>query len=321
MNNQALSKKLRQWLSQGKLKQTLEKLGEIADYLDDKEFADSIVMQTSRYNRNREKINKGVISREDARTEEARINQALLQYIHQLNDLPEMDISPGHSSRKAPEQNPAANKNNTINAQTNGGVFLQDVQGNVNINTGNSDSGSHSQEKEDYETRYKQMSRQEAEEELAHVNREIEQYERAQSQPSEGKSKQPLQVFISYAHEDKEMKDDLAEHLQGMVNEKLISLWQDGEIIPGEEWDEEIKKALRQADIVLFLVSVKFMNSDYIGKVELQETLERYKKDKVTLIPIIVRPCDWQSLSISKNHALPDGGNLSSNGMIRMRRI
>src|SRR5262249_10929840 len=44
----------------------------------------------------------------------------------------------------------------------------------------------------------------------------------------------PLNVFISYAHEDEPFKDRLIKHLAILQHEQLISAWQDRMIVAGE---------------------------------------------------------------------------------------
>lgn len=112
-------------------------------------------------------------------------------------------------------------------------------------------------------------------------------------------------LFISYTHKDEPFKDDLIEHLSGLKENGSISSWNDRQIMPGEEWDDAIKKNLTEADIVLFLVSSSFMASNYIKDVEIKHTLERYRNNEVIIVPIIIRPCDFSMLPISKLQALP----------------
>ena len=40
----------------------------------------------------------------------------------------------------------------------------------------------------------------------------------------------PLEVFISYAHQDRALKDELVKHLSLLQRQKLIKPWHDGDI-------------------------------------------------------------------------------------------
>lgn len=118
----------------------------------------------------------------------------------------------------------------------------------------------------------------------------------------------PLKVFISYAHEDEPFKNDLVGHLKTLSRQGKIEIWQDRDMLAGDRWDPEIKKSLEEADIVLLLISVNFINSNYIDTVELKRTLEREAEGRVRMIPILLKPTDLQGTEIRKLQALPKDG-------------
>ena len=106
---------------------------------------------------------------------------------------------------------------------------------------------------------------------------------------------QPRKVFISYSHDDMKYKMELQKYLINLEREGLISLWQDGMIQPGEEWDQKIKSSLDEADFVILLVSQNFIASNYIHEVEFRKAMESRKNrdHKKTVLPILISPCDW----------------------------
>jgi|GEM_PF-2854458 len=117
---------------------------------------------------------------------------------------------------------------------------------------------------------------------------------------------QPLKTFICYAHEDRKAVEGLRKHLALLEKKMILEVWDDGKILAGEEWDRSIKIRLESAELVLMFVNVDFINSDYIEKTELQAALQRHRDGKATLIPIIVRSCDWSEyFEIGKFQALP----------------
>lgn len=117
-----------------------------------------------------------------------------------------------------------------------------------------------------------------------------------------------LSVFISYCHEDTDLKEQLMKHLKSLERLNLIETWHDGLITAGEEWDTKIKEALEAADIILLLVSVDFINSSYCIEVELERALERHYDNKAIVVPIILRNCLWQRMPFGKLLALPNDG-------------
>ena len=116
----------------------------------------------------------------------------------------------------------------------------------------------------------------------------------------------PLNVFISYSHKDKNHCLSLLEYLKLFEKEGLINVWWDGEIIPGTEWDIEIKNHVDEADIIILLTSNAFLVSDYIDRVELKEAIERHIANISRVIPIIVKPCAWYKSPLGKLQALPE---------------
>ena len=116
---------------------------------------------------------------------------------------------------------------------------------------------------------------------------------------------QPLNVFISYSHRDEELKEELEIHLATLKRQKKIKPWQDRSIEVGEEWDYEIKTALEDAQIILLLITPRFMASGYINKIELAHAMERHKAGTARVIPIILKPVDMQGTFLSNLQALP----------------
>lgn len=114
-----------------------------------------------------------------------------------------------------------------------------------------------------------------------------------------------VRLFIFYARRDKSFKNELVTHLAGMRRKGIIADWNDRQILPGQDWDQEIKARLENSQIVLFLISSDFLNSDYIHDVEIARIMEKHEKGKVTIVPVVIRPCDFSILEISQFQALP----------------
>lgn len=114
-----------------------------------------------------------------------------------------------------------------------------------------------------------------------------------------------LKLFISYTHADEVMKTELEKQLFALKHSGKIEVWQDRELMGGDSWDENIRKELNEADIVLLLISPDFINSQYIWDKELSVALERHSKGEARVIPIILRSCDWTSLPFASLQALP----------------
>ena len=115
----------------------------------------------------------------------------------------------------------------------------------------------------------------------------------------------PLKVFLSYAHEDEDLKKRLDIHLTSLKRSGKIKTWSDRKIMPGEEWDSTIKEEMKEADIILLLVSADFLASDYIWKVELVNAMESHRSKESVVIPIFLKPCDWKEMPFALLQGLP----------------
>lgn len=103
-------------------------------------------------------------------------------------------------------------------------------------------------------------------------------------------------VFISYAKADTAWKDLLVEHLGVLGKQGLLDIWDDSQIESGDEWKRAIEQAIERAKVAVLIISVAYLNSDFILGEEVSRLLQRRKKDGLRIIPILVRPCDWEDV-------------------------
>lgn len=115
----------------------------------------------------------------------------------------------------------------------------------------------------------------------------------------------PVRVFISYSHKDEELKDELLKHLTKLRRDGLIDCWHDRKISGGSEWAGKIDENLNTSQIVLLLISVDFLHSDYCYDLEMRRALERHESRKARVIPILLRPVDWSDCPFRKLQAFP----------------
>src|SRR5258707_1293285 len=114
-------------------------------------------------------------------------------------------------------------------------------------------------------------------------------------------------IFVSYAPQDQTLQKELKEHLRPLQREGLAELWPDRDMSAGTAWEQERSDHLNTAQIILLLVSLDFMNSDYCYGVEMKRALERHKRAEARVIPIILRPCLWEKSPLGKLQVLPQG--------------
>ncbi|MBD2036221.1 GUN4 domain-containing protein [Leptolyngbya sp. FACHB-321] len=114
-----------------------------------------------------------------------------------------------------------------------------------------------------------------------------------------------IEVFISYSKQDKELRDGLLSHLRPLEGEGIIT-WHDHQILPGTEWDDEIRARLNAADIILLLISADFLDTDYCTQVEIPEALRRHQTNDAIVMPVILRSCGWQYTPLARIQAYPE---------------
>src|SRR5918994_615257 len=115
----------------------------------------------------------------------------------------------------------------------------------------------------------------------------------------------PLKIFCSYSRKDEEHLNDLRDWLRDLERQGQIEWWHDREIVPGREYEKDIDKNLRNADIILLLVSPTFMASDYVYAKEVTVAVERHEQGEARVIPIIVRRARWERAPFAMLQALP----------------
>jgi hypothetical protein len=117
-----------------------------------------------------------------------------------------------------------------------------------------------------------------------------------------------LTVFVSYSHKDKKLKDQLVQHLKPLERVNLIKTWHDQEIKPGDDWAKALEKKLNSVDMILLLISIDFINSQYCYGTELEIAMQRHEEEEVRVIPILLRDCLWTHTPFSKLQMIPPQG-------------
>jgi internalin A len=75
-------------------------------------------------------------------------------------------------------------------------------------------------------------------------------------------------IFISYSKSDEKYKNEFKKHFFPLKRQSLIDTFDDSDLGFGE-WNSEILKKIEECDIFVCLVSIDFLNTDYIINTEL----------------------------------------------------
>jgi tetratricopeptide (TPR) repeat protein len=103
-------------------------------------------------------------------------------------------------------------------------------------------------------------------------------------------------LFLCYSHQDHYLKDRLLAQLGVLQSQGLLDVWTDDRIQTGDRWRDEIVRAMDDASIAVLLVSASFLNSRFVRDVETPRILERRIGEGMRVLPLVVRPCAWQSV-------------------------
>ena len=113
----------------------------------------------------------------------------------------------------------------------------------------------------------------------------------------------PVRVFISYAHVDEDFKKELLLTLSPMISQtKEIEIWEDRQIVAGDDWSSDIKEQLTKADLMICLVSKNFLASKFCIEKEVSSAIEQQKY----LLPVLLRSCAWKDFPfLSSRQVIP----------------
>lgn len=82
-------------------------------------------------------------------------------------------------------------------------------------------------------------------------------------------------VFISYSKRDKKYYQEFERHLKPLKDLKLLNVWRDRDNIKvGQDWHNEIQKAIINCDIAILFISPDFLATEYIIQNEISLFLQ-----------------------------------------------
>lgn len=102
-------------------------------------------------------------------------------------------------------------------------------------------------------------------------------------------------IFISYSKSDVKYRDEFKKHFYPLKRQSKIDTFDDLDLGFGE-WNPQILKKIEECDIFVCLVSIDFLNTDYIINTELPHAIKHEK----TIVPIKIRECDWSDFLLEQ---------------------
>ena len=103
--------------------------------------------------------------------------------------------------------------------------------------------------------------------------------------------KRPLTVFLCHAHEDK----DTIFNIYDLLTKDGVDVWLDKKkLLPGQDWELEIRRAVRSADVIVVCLSKRF-NQDGFRQKEVRlalDTAMEKPEGEIFIIPARLDECD-----------------------------
>jgi len=103
--------------------------------------------------------------------------------------------------------------------------------------------------------------------------------------------KRPLKVFLCHAHVDR----DSVQNLYSRLTRNGVNAWLDkSNLFAGQDWELEIRKAVREADVIIVCLSKRF-NLDGFRQKEVRLALDvamEKTEDAIFIIPVRLEECD-----------------------------
>lgn len=98
-------------------------------------------------------------------------------------------------------------------------------------------------------------------------------------------------LFISYAHEDGDLRKLIGNHLKVLELERKarLEVWSDKELEIGSDWKAMLEQKLEETSIAILILSSNFVNSEFIMNEELPWLTRRCESENLKVYPILAR--------------------------------
>ncbi|MEO0685449.1 MAG: COR domain-containing protein, partial [Cyanobacteria bacterium J06649_11] len=113
-----------------------------------------------------------------------------------------------------------------------------------------------------------------------------------------------ITIYTLYSKEDKAIKENLEVALLSLKNYG-INLNDPSRILPGALRENIVQSDVEKADIVVLLLSANFISSRLFSSELVNSLIQNAKRDRVRLLPILARPCNWEDTSVNGLQLLP----------------
>lgn len=121
-----------------------------------------------------------------------------------------------------------------------------------------------------------------------------------------------VKLFFVYMPEDKPIQRELNKYLQPLIRRGMITLWGEREIQSGLDWRSITPSQIKTADLIILLVTPSLITSNYCSSLEMNDMLKRHQAGEIFVLPVMIRPVDWNVTPPANIQVFPSSGNALS---------
>ncbi|GAA4397865.1 hypothetical protein GCM10023187_07770 [Nibrella viscosa] len=125
--------------------------------------------------------------------------------------------------------------------------------------------------------------------------------------------KLPKKLFISYSSRNADFIRRFVTHLEILKSNGIIDPWYDRMIESGSKWDDTIRYEMKNADVIIFLLSPDFLATEYIMKTEIPLAIRQMEESRSKFFFIELQPCGWQRTDLAQFQQTDDSGEIRKN--------
>lgn len=115
-----------------------------------------------------------------------------------------------------------------------------------------------------------------------------------------------MKLCILHHLQDEPYLRQLLKHLHPLQQQGLINIWHSKNVLAGQKMEEELKRELKAADVVLPLLSADFLAENLYFTMEEILTERNRQKERYFLLPILLRYCQWDMTFLKNYQILPN---------------
>ena len=111
-------------------------------------------------------------------------------------------------------------------------------------------------------------------------------------------------VTALYAEADRHLFEQLKPHTSALQRSGRMDLWHTGLLVAGERIDEELRRHVREAHVILLLLSADFLTSERLSELAAL-ALERHKAGHAHVLQVLLRPIAMSTTPYAEYQCVP----------------